>query len=908
MTLGRRIFANLILLALTFAGVWFIWIRGKQLVLTVLLLFLAALIAGWLNPAPAAPARTRDPEDEDDPSSPGPGASLLGAVAGLACAWMAMRAALQDAWLPLGLWTVGGALAWRLAVPVTFPRLGRAVWVLAGLTALGLAAWFRFYRAGDIPEGLAGVDEPLIWWQARRFAGGLRLTYATEDNLSDGVIPLYLQALGIRVFGDSILAWRMEAILTGTAVTLLVYALAKEVAGRWAAWIAAACWGFSVWAVTYSRAQYFMVETYLIALSCILLCFWALRKGGGALWGLAGLFWAFSFNVYPAARILLAMVPWLLLLHAWLHPDSRRALVAAVWPLVLGLLVGLAPLVLWAWTDPLAFRIHYLNPFYAGNQAGDLQGGLLARINGVLSRCFDFFHHSFWLLTKRGSVNPYYFPYDYPLLQRGLLFFFLAGFAVCLARFRSSLHAFMLYWWMAAFVPAVASAPGTPTDRRLMMLLPVVLIMAGLGMGASIAALTRWTRGHARALLMLAVLAPVLGLMARQAWHDYFERNQNDYGLMAWNRVNGYRVHRAIVAERKKGPVVLVSTRRQNNDAWMQPLGDPYRAPEFPAFHPGLKVTWIQEREEYYRKEGLFGSLLWAAEQAVLPGPDGESPVPHDVLVVLAPFYFYLEPLLVGLGGERVAEIPLARASQGLLRGDVSLGYDGEWVARLVRIRGLSPETVAAARKGRLYRYELRTIVPPPPATRESLRQMSFFDSVEYRALMDDFIAKPNGWAWGEEQVSFEIPDPWFWQTHGNLPGHPQVPWRVRSSYELHIPEDGDYALGASHTGYVRLWLDGRKVFDRDSTHREQWDVQPAAPFTRDPDLLEYENERRGFVGPVLRLKKGVHRLDMEQAWLNIVPTFNMLLRLVWQRPGGEIETLPLDVARPWPGPLAPWR
>jgi 4-amino-4-deoxy-L-arabinose transferase-like glycosyltransferase len=880
------------LVALSYALVWLVWTKHQALFPTLLLLGGAAVIIGLLGASETQALPLVHPSQEK-----GTGAAWGGLLAALfiaavtAWAFHAMRA---EAWVSLTLALLLGAVGWRFSLPADGGEL--PVWARWGLLAVvaAAAALFRLYKAGSIPEGFAGVDETGLWCRAQEIAKGLRISYVIGTIGADGAIPAYIEAAGLKIFGQGFWGWRMEGIVTGIALTFLIYRIGKEIAGTWAGLFSAALWAVGLWPVTISRAEYYMVETLLLTLGFLVLFLAALRRGNGLLYGLAGLILAFCFNIYPAARILALLLP-LLYLLIWLQrPQERKPLLGGMVPMGGAFLVGLSPLLWWMTQESYNIR-HYASAFYTGNQIGDLAGhSLFSGLNDLSYRAALGLPMALKHFNLRGSNNPFYFPLDYPIFHPAFMVLFLVGLTLCVARFRRPLHAFLIFWWFAGLLPELVSIPGTlPNDRRAIMALPPTLIIAGLGLAGSLETLTAMLRQRTRDVLILVLALPFFVWVGQASWHDYFERNQKDYTLMSWDRVNSARIWRVVFEENKKGPVALVSTRRLNADSWFQPGMDPYRGQELPASNPDVPVAWVQDEAGYYQRDGFLEQLKWSLNPKA-----GVPAGTYDTLVVLVPFYYYLQPVLEKLGGKVVAEIPLATAKEGVLRGDVSFGYHPSVAAKLIRIHGLSAAAIDDLRPAYTHTFKMEELSPPAPYTREGLLRLDEFGA-DYRKVVKRYVDSPGSWRPGRK-MEMHLSDPWFWTTHGNLPGALLAPYRIKASFKLKIGEAGSYAIGASSTLLTTLWVDGRRVFQRDPLDPAQWAKDPPAEFMRDPGILEMEHERKGYLGTPLQLSAGTHRLDVEVVCFSILPSFSNLIRVIWQTPGAaEPDTLPLEVLEP---------
>ena len=890
------------LILLTYALVAFVWIRHELLFVTLLFITASAGLLGVLYGSAADSSGGLPESEPQDPSlsdkgksSTPPGAFMCGAAA-LLCAWWGTRACLQEHWGQAAIAIVAGAAAWRLRLPMRLPRLSPGLSALLLLAAIFTGGAFRFYKAGDIPVGLCAIDEQKLADKARSYLGGQRETFAS--GVVTGALPYYLEALGMKFFGNDLKGFRLSGIILGTLIVFIIYHIARDTAGEWAGLAAAFLWAFSVWPVTISRAHYIIIETDLVDLLTVFLLIKAVKRRDSFLFAFAGLAWSACFNVYTAGQIMFVLLPLLLFLVWYSRPSWRGAVCRGVPPLLAGFAVGMAPLLLWLWTDwPVSMQA-YAAPLSEPVMIGNLtQNGPWARLMARSYALVDQFPDVLRMIIHQGTANPWYFPRAFPLVHPAVFFFFVAGLSMCLARFRNALLSFLPYWWFIGLVPVLLSG-GAPVDaRRAMVSLAPMLLISGLGMAATLDLAGTLIPGSIRKGALLVLGAGFLAWLGAASWHDYFERNQKTYDLLVWTQANAVSGLRAIHDENVKGSVVVVTTRRPTYDSWVNPGLNPWRGEEFGAVNPG--VPWIISGDSlaYYKNKGMFGALQWALDEGQSLKQQGKGD--SDVLVALDPFYFYLEPLLQRLGGKTVRELPLIRSNEGALLGDVGMAPTEDHILKLVRLHNLRKQDMDAL-QGRLFRMKLGELNPPRQFRHSATGLQP--GSPQYVRMASNYEEHPENWS-VSRTADFDLPDPWFW---GPMNQGLNPPLRLHSRFIVNIPEDGLYAFGASATPITQLRIDRKRVFLHDPNDPTNPPYVPD-PLGRDmkslldtPDFLGNRQERSGYLGKPVLLKAGAHRLDLDQ--LLLTPVSNYVLRLIWCRPGGKTETLPLEVLDPAQG------
>lgn len=884
------------ILALHYGLTQYLWIMRGWLGATLALWGVSlALLIFFLRKSPDMEPAAPDTIAPKAPLATGWVPTLFQPVLALilvACAATGLEFARTENWALLGSVILAVALLVRLVPGPEMPQGRGWVWSLLVLALFAVAGAFRFYKIGEIPLGLTGTDEMTIWEHVQLLVNGQRFTYDTTTlNLgADGTVPMYLMAAGLIAFGDSMAGWRMESAIMGFLIVGLVYKVGKDLGGRWVGIIAGFLWAVSVWPVSITRSHYYMGETLLVVMLCLAFLLAALRRGGAWRFVLAGFFWAQCFNAYPAARVMGGLVPWAFAL-AWLMvPQNRKQVWAGVLPLGAGFLVGMAPLLLWMRSDPNAMNAYFIAFGGLSHQGGNLgDGSLLSRIDASFTRLLAHFPANFSLLTSRGPINPGFFPIQYPIVHASLLATAILGLGVALGRFREPLYAFTVYAWFAGMVPALISAPGTvPYDRRSLMTLVPTLLFAALGVTE--VARRLWLLFKHQLVMravFLAALAAGLGWYAQASWHDYSVRNMGDPDLVSRNWTNNLSVWRKVRELRGGREGVVISTWRRDNNSWRCLLVEPRAGLLNGKINPKTHVIWSQQNQPYFEAGGFGPALLEAARvSSALSAPDG---VRQDVFVVLMPFFYYLEPALQGLSGKLEAVVPLAMTTQGPLVGEELAAHPTEF-ARIYRVPvgAITPQMALPGP----FKVEV-TELTPPRLTREQARTYDV-RSPEFRQELGRYKAQPGAWRPGRKKEML-LTDPWFWATDGELPGYMQAPLSVRVRAQLKVETPGEHRFGASATVWTRIKVDGRTVFERDpqdpALELTAADLPPGAL----PGLENEYRERRGVLGDPVTLAAGTHQIEIEQVMISTNGNCTLLLRPLWQAPGGQAMTLPLE-------------
>jgi 4-amino-4-deoxy-L-arabinose transferase-like glycosyltransferase len=394
-------------------------------------------------------------------------------------------------------------------------RSRRQEWVLVAALLL-LAALLRLVALGDIPPG-PGYDELQDARLSERVLAGEWAIYYAENF---GQEPLYpaLAALSVRLLGWSVIALRLPGALLGVVTVLALYLVARRLAGRRVALLAAAFQAVSFWPLIATRMA--LETTLLPPMAALALLFLARGLDNpepspgpqpGRRWSrllpfaLAGLFLGGQVYAYTPGRAMPLLLPALLL---YLLLLDRRALRRHWSGLLLLCLVTIAVF------TPLAL---FLRAHPESEQRLDqLQEPLQALRQGDLQPTLDTTLGTLGMFTLQGEPQWLYNVADRPVFDPVTSLFFYAGLVLCLFRLRDWRYALPLLWLLVGLVPAFVSPPAGSFTHTLIAQ-PAVYLILGLGVAAVGERLSRW-----RAWAGPVVAALLLAFNALFSWHAYF--------------------------------------------------------------------------------------------------------------------------------------------------------------------------------------------------------------------------------------------------------------------------------------------------------------------------------------------------------------------------------------------------
>jgi 4-amino-4-deoxy-L-arabinose transferase-like glycosyltransferase len=435
-------------------------------------------------------------------------------------------------WPVLAMWLLSITLfiggVWRLdqgRARVARLRLTRWEWVAIGvLTIAALLA--RTIALGHVPGNFSG-DEGEMGLQARSVLdGGLRDPFTT-GWLSHPTLWFYIQAAGLRIFGDGVIGLRMVSALFGAATVPALYLFARRPFGTRVALSAAVLLALYHFHIHFSRIGLNNIADPLFALFAYTCLLEGLRRRSPLLMGLAGLIVGVDQHFYFAAR-LAPFVVLAVIVHRAVIERRRFADAARLLPLLVpGFLVGLGPLIrvpLFHWSDFTA-RLSTTGIFQT-----DWYKDRIAAGGSPLDVLGTHAWHSVGAFGYVRDVSPQYNP-GMSLLDPVSTGLFVGGLVVLATHFRRSESALVLGWVLSAAI-ASALVIATPASDHYVTAAPAICIAVACGLDGIIGAavtlrprLGRWTAG--------ALIAVVAGLCAWSLifyFRDYSPRNTYGFG------------------------------------------------------------------------------------------------------------------------------------------------------------------------------------------------------------------------------------------------------------------------------------------------------------------------------------------------------------------------------------------
>lgn len=387
------------------------------------------------------------------------------------------------------------------SLPVSVARA-----LLIPLTLFAVALLLRLVDLSGHPFMLNGVEANLGLETAAVAQGEIDNPFATSW-LTNPTLPLYLLALPLRLFGQTVFGVRVLSAVVGALTVVVTYVAGSRLWQRKVGLVAAVILAGSHLHLHYSRLGMTNVWDPLWVLLALGLVVAAARRGTRPWWLAAGLATGLSAYFYTASHLLpliLAgvLVYFFLLDRERLSQQGGHLLAAAALALVTAL-----PILIYYDGHPGIFMER-------ANVLGIFQSGWLTQETAATARTVPaLLSDQFWqaalafnyTLDTSNSYNP-----GIPLLRYWPAVFFVLGLGVTLWRWRRLRESVLLLWLGVTVLFAGALLISPPASHRLLVAAPAVALLVALGLTWAwrrLLAMAPAVRRHDLALLaVLAVL------------------------------------------------------------------------------------------------------------------------------------------------------------------------------------------------------------------------------------------------------------------------------------------------------------------------------------------------------------------------------------------------------------------
>jgi dolichyl-phosphate-mannose-protein mannosyltransferase len=337
----------------------------------------------------------------------------------------------------------GILLELRGSVPRLVEGIKAAKWELLAVLALtGFAFLCRGVAVGTIPRNFHG-DEGEMGLLARAvLRGELREPFAT-GFLGHPTLWFFMQALSLRLFGNTIAGLRMLSALLGALAIPALYILVRPLYGRTAAILSAILLTFYHFHIQFSRIGLNNIADPLMMLGTLAAFFHGYRKRSLLSFALAGVLLGLAQYFYFGTRLILIVIFVLLVYLAIKERHRLRNFLGPIEVMGIGFFLSVGPLVRHYLTHPEIY-------FARMNEYGWIQRGtipdLQANGQSLLTALMGHAYRSFGLFVTYNEHSPFY-DSGIPLLSHGMELLFIVGLVLVLLNL-SKLESFALLIWV----------------------------------------------------------------------------------------------------------------------------------------------------------------------------------------------------------------------------------------------------------------------------------------------------------------------------------------------------------------------------------------------------------------------------------------------------------------------------
>ena len=346
------------------------------------------------------------------------------------------------------------------------------------LAILGIAAFLRFYRLGQIPDFFHG-DIASWGLEARAFLEGRSTALFTTGWSDWPMLTFWTAAQAMRMFGDTMVGLSASAALAGVLSILGVYLLAQELFDRRVGLLAAA-----LLTISYTHIHFSRIAGSISPLAFATFTFYflarGLRRGGSASFVLAGICFGLGLQDYGPARMMLvvlaAVLPWL---YLWQRDVWRRSVGGLGW-MALGFFVAFGPMLAFALKSPEQMMgrgnvVTLLNPSVVEHLKGKYQ------VSSMQSVVAENLKRSLLMFSAYGDASTH-FGLPRPMVDPFTAALLVMGVGIALRRLKEARSMLLLTWLLGTMVLGSVILNDPPFWPHLTVLLPAVAILAAMAL------------------------------------------------------------------------------------------------------------------------------------------------------------------------------------------------------------------------------------------------------------------------------------------------------------------------------------------------------------------------------------------------------------------------------------------
>lgn len=401
-----------------------------------------------------------------------------------------------------------------------------------------IGTFLRLWQLNSTPPGLyhdeaMNGNDALQALETVPPAGGFKQFYP-ENNGREGLY-INIVALSLKAFGNKSWAIRLVSALFGIFSILGLFFLAREFFNNKIALFSSFFLATSFWHILFSRIGFRAIMAPFFLIWAVVLLFMASRKKSRLLAMFAGLSFGLGFHTYIAYRIapILLLLP---VIKIWKNKQRKIVVIFLIATFIAGL-----PLGIYFLKNPADFlgRTSQISIFSSESPVKNLL------INSV---------KTFGMLFFVGDMNwRHNFPGESELWWPvGLLFLF--GFLYSLQKMIrkrkfTSAEGFLMLWLLIMTFPVIISNEGLPHALRGIILIPPIMIFAGIGLEKIRIKINAWMKKqpkeypeHTNQILrihrhLIILLFAFFLVLAGQSYAKYFIRW--GHHIYTYNSFNG---------------------------------------------------------------------------------------------------------------------------------------------------------------------------------------------------------------------------------------------------------------------------------------------------------------------------------------------------------------------------------
>jgi len=328
---------------------------------------------------------------------------------------------------------------------------------------LALAVFFRLYQLKTIPPGLYS-DEAMNGNNAlEAIHNNSYKVFYPENNGREGLF-IDIQSLSIRIFGNEPWALRIVSAIFGVFTVLGLYFLTKELFGKETiALLASFFLTTSFWHINFSRIGFRAIMAPFFLVWGLWLTWRLINKPQIFLSFLGGLIFGLGFHSYISYRIapLLLIIPFCILIK------NKKFLLILFF--IIGMIIAASPLIIYFYQHPADFlgRTTQISVFSAPSPLLEIIKNTFLTIG-----MFFVYGDGNWRHNISGA----------PELWWPIAILFLIGFIISIKNWRIPSYALLVTWLIVLLLPVIISDEGIPHALRSIIVVPVVMIFASLGL------------------------------------------------------------------------------------------------------------------------------------------------------------------------------------------------------------------------------------------------------------------------------------------------------------------------------------------------------------------------------------------------------------------------------------------